>query len=116
MNTVKEPRSAVAYEMEINVIGTGMGIFKYLETADPSHRERVAKDHADFVRFKAEYDRLAETPRGMEMGSEVGRLYQAYHSLGDSLMAKQGYPGCLVRPYQRELRDVRRHSRRANPG
>ncbi len=89
MNTVKEPLSAAAYEMEINVIGTGMGIFKYLETADPSHRERVAKDHADFVRFKAEYDRLAETPRGKEMGSEVGRLYQEYHSLGDSLMAQK---------------------------
>ena len=25
MNTVKEPLSAAAYEMEINVIGTGMG-------------------------------------------------------------------------------------------
>ena len=89
MNTVKEPLSAAAYEMEINVIGTGMGIFKYLETADPAHRERVAKDHADFVRFKAEYDRLAATPKEKEMGSEVGRLYQEYHSLGDGLMAKK---------------------------
>ena len=49
----------------------------------------MAKDHADFERFKAEYDRLAETPREKEMGSQVGRLYQEYKSLGDGLMAKK---------------------------
>lgn len=39
---VEEPTSAAAYEMEINAIGTGMGVLKYLDTGDPRYRQRVA--------------------------------------------------------------------------
>ena len=38
---VKEPTSAAAYEMEINVIGTGLGVLKYLQTGDEIHRQSV---------------------------------------------------------------------------
>ena len=57
---VAEPTSAAAYEMEINVIGTGLGVLKYLQTGDEIHRQRVAKDEADFERFKARYDHLED--------------------------------------------------------
>ena len=83
---VEEPTSAAAYEMEINVIHTGFGVLKYLQTGDEIHRQRVAKDEADFERFKAQYDRLAETPRGRELGAQVSLLYQEYKALGDTLM------------------------------
>ena len=68
---VEEPTSAAAYEMEINAIGTGLGVLKYLQTGDEIHRQRVAKDEADFERFKAQYDLLAETPRGKELGQKA---------------------------------------------
>ena len=83
---VAEPTSAAAYEMEINVIGTGLGVVKYLQTGDEIHRRRVAKDEADFERFKAQYDLLAETTRGRELGEQLSRLYQEYKALGDTLM------------------------------
>ena len=83
---VEQPTSAAAYEMEINVIGTGLGVLKYLQTEDEIHRRRVANDEADFGRFKAQYDRLAETPRGRELGHRVSLLYQQYKALGDTLM------------------------------
>ena len=83
---VKEPTSAAAYEMEINVIGTGLGVLKYLQTGDEIHRQRVAKDEADFERFKARYDLLAETPKGKELGDRVSLLYQEYKALGYTLM------------------------------
>ncbi len=83
---VEEPTSAAAYEMEINVIGTGLGVLKYLQTGDEVHRQRVAKDEADFERFKAQYDLLAETPRGRKLGERVSLLYQEYKALGDTLM------------------------------
>ena len=60
---VEEPASAAAYEMEINVIGTGVGVLKYLQTGDEILRQRVAKDEAGFERFKAQYDLLAQSPR-----------------------------------------------------
>ena len=65
---VEEPNSAAAYEMEINVIGTGLGVLKYLDTGDPQYLARVEKDEADFYRFKARYDQLAETRRERSWG------------------------------------------------
>ena len=52
---VEEVTSAAAYEMEINVIGIGLGVLKYLQTGDDIHRQRVAKNEADFERFRAQY-------------------------------------------------------------
>ena len=79
---VEEPTSAAAYEMEINVIGTGLGVLKYLDTGDPQYRARVEKDEADFVRFKARYDQLAETAAGKELGNKVGVLFGEFVQLG----------------------------------
>ena len=83
---VEEPTSAAANEMEINVIRTGLGVLKYLQPGDDIHRRRVAKDEADFERFKGQYDLLAETPRGKELGGRVSLLFQEYQALGDTLM------------------------------
>ena len=81
---VEEPTSAAAYEMEINVIGTGMGVLNYLDTGDPQFRARVEKDEADFERFKARYDQLADTPAGKELGNKVGALFPGVRSIGRS--------------------------------
>jgi len=59
---ITEPTSAVAYELEINLIGSGMGVLRYLPTGDHIYRQLVLKDEADFERFEAQYHRLAETP------------------------------------------------------
>ena len=81
---VEEPTSAAAYEMEINVIGAGLGVLKYLDTSDPQYRERVAKDAEDFARFKAPYDRLAETAQGKALGEQVEEIYHEFLTLGKS--------------------------------
>ena len=54
--------TSAAYEMEINLIGSGMGVLQYLPTVDHIYRQRVLKDEADFERFEAPYHLLAETP------------------------------------------------------
>ena len=59
---ITEHTSAVAYEMKINLIGSGMGVLQYLPTGDYIYRQRVLKDEADFERFEAQYHRLAEIP------------------------------------------------------
>jgi PAS domain-containing protein len=87
--TVEEPTNAAAYEMEINVIGTGMGVLQYLETGDRRYRRRVETDAADFARFKARYDNLVDTPREQELSAQLGRIYEEYRNLGDTLMNLQ---------------------------
>ena len=59
---ITEATSAAAYEMEINLIGSGMGVLQYLQTGDYIYRQRVLKDEADLERFEAQYHLLAETP------------------------------------------------------
>ena len=83
---VEEPTSAAAYEMGINVIGAGLGVLKYLDTGGPQYRDRVEKDEADFVRFKARYDELAETSVGKELGNKVGALFGEFVQLGNVMM------------------------------
>ena len=94
---VEEPTSAAAYEMEINVIGTGLGVLKYLDTGDPQYRDRVEKDEADFVRFKARYDQLAETAAGKELGNKVGVLFGEFVQLGRVLMDQRDERETLFR-------------------
>ena len=83
---VAEPITAASYEMEINVLGTGLGIMKYLETGLPQHRQRVQKDTTDFAHFKAQYDRLATTVPARHLGARVATLYAEFTALGESLM------------------------------
>jgi signal transduction histidine kinase len=83
---VEEPTSAAAYEMEINVLGAGLAVFKYVVSGDPQHLERVRKDEADFERFKAEYDRLTARPREKELGQEIQALHERYREVGRGLM------------------------------
>ncbi len=83
---IEEPTSAAAYEMEINVLGAGMAVAKYLVTGDPIHRDRVAKDEADFDRFKAEYDRLTVLPAEKKLGRTVEALHDRYRRTGRDLM------------------------------
>jgi hypothetical protein len=73
--TVEEPESAAAYEMEINILGAGLAVKKYVLTGDPRHRERLAKDEADFERYRAEYERERQSCR------EMGRKIDALHAL-----------------------------------
>ena len=94
---VEEPTSAAAYEMEINVIGTGLGVLKYLDTGDPQYRDRVEKDEADFHRFKVRYDQLAETAAGKELGNKVGVLFGEFVQLGRVLMDQRDERETLFR-------------------
>ena len=37
----EEPQSAAAYELEINLIGTGFAVLGYLHDHDPQHLDRI---------------------------------------------------------------------------
>ena len=83
---IDEPISAAAYEMEINTIGSGMAVLKYLETGEAEYRAQLAKNEADFGKFKAQYDRVVGTETGKELGQKIVVLYQKFKTLGKTLM------------------------------
>lgn len=82
----EEPESAATYEMEINALGAGLAVKKYLLGADAAELERLAKDEADFERFRAEYERLGDGEIELEMAREIGALHQRYRTLGRELL------------------------------
>jgi hypothetical protein len=86
MTSVESPTHEATYEMETNVIDTGLGVLKYLETGDPQYREQVENNASDFENFKAEYDSLVETSTEEELGIRIGLLYEEYKTLGNALM------------------------------
>jgi len=86
---IKEPSSAAAYEMEINVNGMGLAVLKYLDTGNPLYREWANGDAEDFEQFHARYLRLSRTPKTQELGTVIGSLYQEFTVLGQTLMQKR---------------------------
>ncbi len=80
------PMTRCAYELEINMIGTGMGVLKYLDTSDPRWRARVEEDSTEFMKFHDEYLRLAGTPEEKRLAKQLLNLFEEYKSLGVNLM------------------------------
>ena len=102
VTTVERPLSEAAYEMEINTIGTGLGVFKYLETGNARYLARVRDDSADFRRFDAQYQRLASTPEDRRLGRRVAADFERFAAIGDRLIAaKRSEPGRLERTLRR---------------
>ena len=83
----EEPTSAAAYEMEINVIGAGLGVTKYLATGNAAHRERVRDDTGDFGRYHAQFMSLARTPHEKEFGRRAADLFGEYAAVGATAMS-----------------------------
>ncbi len=84
---VEEPTSAAAFEMEINLIGTGFALVAYLHDHDPLHLERIAKDKADFEHFQRRYHELAESEMGKALGRQVDAGYTKFKTIADELIA-----------------------------
>jgi signal transduction histidine kinase len=95
---IKEPASAAAYEMEIQLHALASGVLRYLDRADPRSREQVDADHAKFKHFSSEYLQLVEGTKGRELGKTIGPRYAEFKALGDLLMSmKEDHETLLLR-------------------
>ena len=68
----EEPQSAAAYELEINLIGTGFAVLGYLHDHDPQHLDRIREDEAEFRSYLARISNLIQASRP---SSGLQRLY-----------------------------------------
>ena len=84
--TVAEPLSAAAYEMEINAIGSGMGVLTYLHTPNAAFVARFREDQEEFEAFHRVFDAAAPGPEARELGRRAAQTYAAFQSLGASLI------------------------------
>jgi signal transduction histidine kinase len=100
------PVSAAAYELEINAIGTGLGVMKYMQTPLPEHRERVERDEREFARFKTQHDAFAATQREKLLADKIAALYGQFISLGKGLMRQKDEADALARTFTAEFQSI----------
>ncbi|MSO70001.1 MAG: hypothetical protein EXQ98_06980 [Alphaproteobacteria bacterium] len=83
---VTEPLRAASFELEINAIGAGFGVAKYLHRADPSDRARFIDDRQDFQIFYRRFTPLARNDRERALAGELGELSTQYFELGEDII------------------------------
>ena len=84
---IREPISAAAYEMEINVNGIGLGVLKYLDNADQTYLALIQDDEKDFEHFHTRYLELAQTQEERELGKRIALRYSELKLFGHKLMS-----------------------------
>lgn len=85
----KEPASAAAYEMEIQIHGTATAVLRYLDTADPNARLEARNNVAKFHQFYDQYLQLSKTTKALESAMALGRRHEEFKEAGEALMAKK---------------------------
>jgi signal transduction histidine kinase len=103
---VEEPTAAAAYEMEINVLGFGMGVLRYLETPSPRNRERAEDDDHDFRQFHAQYASLARNADATALGQRVAEMYETFSRLGVALMDARDREEALITTVTGHIEDM----------
>lgn len=103
---VAEPIREAAFEMEVNINATGMGVLQYLDTGTPRYRVGVAQDKDDFLTAKGRYDRLTTNP---DQSKRLGDLYERYHGLGVSLMENRDHQQAMFLALSRSAKLAEDH-------
>jgi len=85
--SIKEPISAAAYEMELNVNGQGMAVLKYLATRRPEYRDWALNDESDFDSYHATYVRLVPEGKQRSLGRKLGEMHGEFRRVGLMLMS-----------------------------
>lgn len=83
----KGPAAEAAYEMEINLIGTGFGLLGYVEDHDPKHLERIKKDIADFKRYHKQFIEMEDSETVRQASVSLQENFDSYVKLAYEIVA-----------------------------
>lgn len=86
---VEAPLVAAAHEMEINTLGLGLSVLKYLDTLTAADRARAQKDRVDFERFHARSLQLTRTAAADQLAAGLKHLHQRFATTGQAMMAEK---------------------------
>lgn len=101
-----EPRSAAAYEMEINAIGTSLAIVKYLRSPNPAYVARFEDDTADFWTFYRQYEALARTGAERDLAEKIASQFQDLHALGRQIVIQKDEEVAAIKRLTRTVREI----------
>jgi len=87
--TAKEPASAAAYEMEIQLHAIASDVLGHLNSPAPHYRDEVRSHAAKFATFLESHRKLVETEDALRLANELERQYGEFRAIGDTLMAER---------------------------
>jgi signal transduction histidine kinase len=86
----EEPLQEAILEMEINVGEMATAVLNYVWNLEPTEIEIVRDSKANFERFAARFDRLAESDEEKRLAQEVAQLSTHLRMLGDEIAMLAG--------------------------
>lgn len=84
-----QPLSSAAYEMEINALGAGFSVVKYLNQPDQQFVIRFEDDIGDFWRYHNIYLKLSSDEAYRKLATDIAASYAQYIALGREVMARR---------------------------
>ena len=103
---VEEPLEQAILEMEINAGETARAVLDYVHDLEPEDIDRVRDSEADFERFAAEFDRLAETGEERRLGRLVAERYSEFKGLGDEIIALADRRRDALETFRKNVREI----------
>ncbi|MGH9194243.1 MAG: EAL domain-containing protein [Acidimicrobiia bacterium] len=82
----EEPTNAAAYEMEINLVGTGFSVLSYLHDRDTSHLEAIDQGQQDFEDYRRLYDTFIESSNEKTLGVKLDEGYSEFQATAADLI------------------------------
>jgi signal transduction histidine kinase len=83
----KEPASAAAYEMEIQLHAAGLAVLRYLDTQSPEAREQLRAADDQFARFHERYLQLVDSAEERQLAARIADEYARLRGRGEALLA-----------------------------
>ncbi len=108
-----EPRSAAAYEMEINALGVNLAVVKYLRSPAAEHIARLEDDSIDFWSSHARYEALARTTTERELAEKIAGEFRQLLFVGRRAMSAKDIQLSEIAQLNRILHEVDSYSERA---
>lgn len=81
-------KDTLAFEIEINVIGLGLGVLKYLGTGEKIYLKRVDEDSRELTEFIDRFQELAITDYEKILAQRVSKMHYEYRQTAYAVIAQ----------------------------
>jgi len=85
----EHPTSESAFEMEVNLVRSGLEVLDFLRTGEDDKREKAFTHKREFEKFLALYNQYASNDEEKEFADRVESLHKVYWEIGNDLVNRR---------------------------
>ncbi len=103
---IEEPLQEAILEMEINVGEMARAVLNYVWNLEPTDIKKVRDSEADFERFAARFDQLAESDERKRLAQEVAQLCAHFKILADEIIMLADQRHADLRLFMKDAKEI----------